>query len=95
VPETAPARTLDECEEIVARAVAACTSLPIGLLDPETLATSKGLVGKSFEDLGFDSLAFMEFCIAIQLESGVELSADGVAGMGSPDAVARHLCELG
>jgi hypothetical protein len=87
------ARTPEDCQEIVARAVAACSSLPVGLLDAATLATPKGLGGKSFDDLGFDSLAFMEFCIAVQLETGVELTAAAVAEMGSPDAVARYLCE--
>lgn len=88
------ARSLGESQRIVAAAVAACTSLPVGLLDPATLATPEGLIGKSFDDLGFDSLAFMEFCIALQLESGVELNVATVTEMSSPDAVARHLSEL-
>ncbi len=87
------ARSRAECQRIVAAAIAACTSLPVGLLDAETLASPEGLIGKTFEDLGFDSLAFMEFCIAIQLEAGIELSVASVAEMGSPDAVAAHLSE--
>lgn len=36
-----------------------------------------------FERLGFDSLAWMEFCISVEVNSGLELTPDDVAGMGS------------
>lgn len=36
-----------------------------------------------FDTLGFDSLAWMEFCISVELESALELTPSIVAGMGS------------
>jgi acyl carrier protein len=80
-------RSLDESKHIVAQAIRAC-SLPSPPADKPLQASS------TFVDLGFDSLAFMEFCIAIQGETGIELSVGFVGEMGSPDAVARYLSEL-
>jgi acyl carrier protein len=33
------------------------------------------------DDLGFDSLAWMEFCISVELASGLELTPADIAGM--------------
>lgn len=82
------ARSLAESQKIVHAAVNACSALPV---EPDTLAAPESLVGKSFDDLGFDSLAYMEFCIALQAETGIEVSVATITEMGSPDAVAKHL----
>lgn len=79
------ARSLDECRRIVAAAVAVCDSVP------SVAHRFAEEANASFVDLGFDSLAFMEFCIAIQGETGIELAVGAVEAMGSPEAVARHL----
>lgn len=83
------ALSAEEITHAVALAVGAC-SLP----SSEFQDTDERLTW-SFEDLGFDSLAFMEFCIAIQGETGVELSVGTVAELGSPAAVVRHMSGLG
>jgi acyl carrier protein len=46
-----------------------------------------------FETLGFDSLCYMEFCIALHCSTGLELSMDAVAELGTPGAVARLLTQ--
>ena len=81
------ALSAEESTRVVTLAVGAC-SLPSSEQDID------GQLGRSFEALGFDSLAFMEFCIAIQGEAGVELSVGAVVELGSPAAVARHLSGL-
>ena len=78
-------RSPEECRRIVALAIAAGDSVPSATARFADDPTA------GFADLGFDSLAFMEFCIAIQSETGVELSVGAVEAMGSPEAVARHL----
>lgn len=86
-------RSLDACYRIVAEAINSC-SLPRARFEIPT----SGVVGDdfhaTFSDLGFDSLAFMEFCIAIQLETGVEISVAAVADLKTPAAVARRLSEI-
>lgn len=47
----------------------------------------------SFRGLGFDSLTYMEFCIALHAATGVEFSAADVEALGTPDAVIRRLTE--
>ena len=89
-----PIRPLDECYRIVALAINAC-SLPIPRVESPTPGTADGVIDKPFSDLGFDSLAYMEFCIAIHIETGIEINVGAVAELGSPDAVARRLSEFG
>ncbi len=38
----------------------------------------------AFEALGFDSLSYMEFCIAIQMETGLDLSVGKMRALGTP-----------
>jgi acyl carrier protein len=45
----------------------------------EAIAAGDGNI--SLDSLGFDSLGWMEFCIAIELQSGLELSTSDVASM--------------
>lgn len=79
-------RSFEESTRVVALAIGACSLPSSELPDPDRQFSM------TFAELGFDSLAFMEFCIAVQGETGVELSVGAVTEMGSPDAVARHLC---
>jgi hypothetical protein len=83
-------RPLNECYRIVASAIDAC-SLPSASVEPADFGRR---LGESFDDLGFDSLAFMEFCIAIHVETGIELTVTAVGEMGSPAAVAKRLSEF-
>jgi acyl carrier protein len=80
-------RSLDDWYGVVAAAMGA-SSVPndsIGAIaEGETLEDS-------FDNLGFDSLALMEFCIAIQVETGIEITISAAQELGSPRAVARHL----
>jgi acyl carrier protein len=81
-------RSLEECRRIVASAIDTCS-----------IQTQEGSeagldLDATFGDLGFDSLAFMEFCIALQVETGAELTAQAVDKLGSPAAVARRLSEI-
>lgn len=80
------ARSLAECYRIVAEAVNLC-SVPLEPVEP----TATAVLEQSFEQLGFDSLAFMEFCIAIHVETGVEITVGKADELGSPNAVARYL----
>lgn len=82
-----PARSLSDWYGVVEAAMGA-TSAPA---DSMGVVQTGDTLEESFDDLGFDSLALMEFCIAIQMETGVELSISTVQEMGSPRAVARHL----
>jgi len=79
-------RSLAECYRIVAEAVNTC-SVALPPIDASEVTESIG----SFQDLGFDSLAFMEFCIAIHVETGMEISVAKLDELGSPNAVARYL----
>lgn len=47
----------------------------------------------SFEDIGFDSLAFMEFCISVHLDTGIEMTTEQLIAFGSPEAVAAYIEE--
>jgi acyl carrier protein len=49
----------------------------------------------SFEQLGFDSLSFMEFCISIHCDTGVELTVGEVSSLGTPAAVVDYLRQRG
>ena len=48
----------------------------------------------NFADLDIDSLGEMEFCIAIELSTGVTLLPSQLAGLSSTDAVERRIREL-
>jgi hypothetical protein len=51
-------------------------------LDPQTIQTiTQGKPELPLVQLGFDSLAWMEFCISVELQSGQELGPDDIAGM--------------
>lgn len=45
----------------------------------------------SFDALGFDSLAMMEFCISVELQTGHALTPEMMNGFGSVVDVARWL----
>lgn len=49
------------------------------------------LLATSFEALGFDSFAMMEFCIEIQLQLGIDLEAGEVADLRTPVKVVERL----
>ncbi len=70
----------DRAREILAgAAVAASFERP---LRPATIdAIRAGDPDLAVEQLGFDSLALMEFCIAVELQSRVELTPLQVTGM--------------
>ncbi|MEX0852847.1 MAG: acyl carrier protein [Bauldia sp.] len=79
-----------ELERIVAKAVSAC-SLP-SLQAPSAPVNGSLLrFTGSFDEMGFDSLNYMEFCISIAVDTGVELSVAEVARLNSPTAVIEHL----
>ena len=44
--------------------------------DPLAKAISQGALEIKLSDLNFDSLAWMEFCISIELNTGAELTPD-------------------
>jgi hypothetical protein len=50
-------------------------------LDPQTIQVIADGKELTLAQLGFDSLAWMEFCISVELQSGQELGPDDVAGM--------------
>lgn len=52
---------------------------------------ARGDLDVALEDLRFDSLAVMEFCIAVELETGAELTPDLMAGMARLSDVAAWI----
>jgi len=82
----------DDLSRIVEKAIKAC-SMPLPEAEPGPDGRSS-LLSLSFEEIGFDSLNFMEFCIAIAVEVGVELSVDEVAALQTPNAVIEHLSRV-
>lgn len=61
---------------------------------PSRLADLDGedrILDASFEQLGFSSLSYLEFCIAIHLATRIDITADAVAVLGSPRRVLDHL----
>jgi acyl carrier protein len=81
-------RSFEECRRVIALAISGCSLPSRGLPGPDAPFDT------TFAELGFDSLAYMEFCIAIQGETGIELSVGVVSDMGSPDAVAQYLSRV-
>jgi hypothetical protein len=82
----------DDLSRIVEKAIEAC-SLPLPEAGPGSDGRSS-LLSLSFEEIGFDSLNFMEFCISIAMEVGTELSVDDVAALKTPNAVIEHLSRV-
>jgi acyl carrier protein len=82
------AQSVSEITRIVEQAVVSCS-----LQLPETVspANPASLLSLSFAEIGFDSLNYMEFCIAIATEVGVEMSIEEVTGLKSPAAVIDRL----
>jgi len=77
---------------MVEKAVLSCSlQLPQALSAPP--AGQASLLSLSFEEIGFDSLNFMEFCISIAMDVGIELSVAEVADLNSPAAVIEHLSQ--
>ena len=56
---------------------------------PRRAEGRSSLLSLTFEEIGFDSLNFMEFCIAIAMDVGIELSVDEVSELKTPKAVDR------
>lgn len=81
----------DDPSRIVERALEACSVQ----LPEARLAAAGGqlssLFSLGFAEIGFDSLNFMEFCISIAMDSGIELSVEDVARLKTPNAVIEHL----
>ncbi len=48
----------------------------------------------SFEELGFDSLARMEFCIVLEMEYGISVTSGEVEGCPSINAMAVYLAGM-
>jgi acyl carrier protein len=69
---------------VVARALDAA----IAKAPPEEAAAR---LGRDFNELAFDSLNFMEFCIAVHVETGIELTAEQARELGSPAGVIEWL----
>ncbi len=73
---------------VVAKAVRSCS------LSSEVDAAAQddiALLARGFEDLGFDSLAFMEFCVSVYMDTGVEIDVDQARALQTPLAVAEFL----
>ena len=86
---TMASASVEELRRIVEKALVA-SSLPL----PDTARGEGGqsaLLSLTFDEIGFDSLNFMEFCIAISMDAGVELSVAEVAALRTPAAVIAHL----
>lgn len=54
---------------------------------PVERAVLEGDTTMRLDELGFDSLAWMEFCISVELQSGQELMPADIEGM-------HHFCEI-
>ena len=80
---------VDDLRRIVEKAILAC-SMPLPQA-AEADGDRSALLALSFDEIGFDSLNFMEFCIAVSMDVGVELSTDEVAALKTPIAVIAHL----
>jgi acyl carrier protein len=78
----------DDLTRIVRAAVEGCSLPAPDIGDPDAGQTP---LSTRFDELGFDSVAFMEFCIAIHVDTGVELTVEQVTALGSPMAVVDFL----
>jgi hypothetical protein len=79
-----------EMRALVCRAVLAN---PMAQLDDAALVArlKAGTEDCSFDALGFDSLARMEFCIWMQIEAGIQMSEATLFDHPDIPALARHL----
>lgn len=75
--------------------VAAVRANSISATDSANPADIAAMMSRSFEELDFDSLNFMEFCIAVSVETGVNLSVAQVTSLKTPLAVFQHLSGRG
>ena len=55
------------------------------------LGDKSQLMAMTFAELGFDSLSYLEFCVSIHVDAGIELNSKQVAAFGTPGAVIAHL----
>lgn len=78
------------------RVVAAVLSNPV--VGPDSAATlarmNDPVQDCTFEELGFDSLARMEFCIFLETEFGISISSGEVEGSPSINAMAAYLAGM-
>ena len=81
--------TKQDMRDIVKRAVSSC-AIPSSIrnLDDEALMAA------TFTEMGFDSLALMEFCVSVHLDTGVEMTSQQVAELATPNAVIDHLRQV-
>ena len=79
------------------RVVAAIMSNPVvGPDSPAVLARMNDPAQDcTFEELGFDSLARMEFCIFLETEFGITVTSGEVEGSPSVNAMATYLAGMG
>ena len=79
------------------RVVAAILSNPVvGPESPDSLARMNDAAQDcTFEELGFDSLARMEFCIFLETEFGISLTSGEVEASPSINAMATYLVGAG
>jgi len=87
---TVPAHDLQRVAEVISKAITTCSLQSAMVADTSTLSLDK-LLSLSFDELGFDSLNFMEFCIALHLDLGLELSIGEVASLRTLGAVADRV----
>ena len=76
--------------EVILEAV---TAAQAGFPPDDALVTAiaKGGAAIQLEDLGFDSLAWMEFCISIELATGAELTPDHLEDCGTLADIAARI----
>jgi len=84
-------KKLSHTDRLVTDAIMAC-SLPIRHFHGAAYDASVD-DSQDFDALGFDSLAYMEFCIALHCACGVELSIEDIARLRTPRGVAQFLAE--
>ncbi len=76
--------------QIVAEAIVQCGLVLEGVDDP---SDTEAVMARSFLELGFDSLNLMEFCIAISLETGIDLDVGKLETLRTPAAVVEFLAK--
>lgn len=68
----------------------------VSVSDPVLLARLADPAAEcGFEELGYDSLARMEFCIWMQLEHGIEIGEAALLDNPGVGALAAHLAQRG
>jgi acyl carrier protein len=79
----------DRFHLLVANAIRGCSLPSVDSITSK--ADDALLITYGFEELGFDSLAFMEFCIAVHVETGIEMDVAQVQSLETPLGVAEFL----